>query len=259
MNARDNHWRIFRDKLVAWDAHVPLRADAPEDLLRWTIETIKAFRRHEVWFRKEDGSYWQQDELIASIEQRFEATRVVDAFKFAARFDRVGTKLAYFGDGGIGEELVDDAGKLLERLRPEAGEYTYVDRRIPPLSLKGFDIGFDPASSEGLPAATLPWTTLKIGFQTDVWFPWVPGNWQRDLRPTFYDNRPLAQRHTARLNDLLATVRASVLERGGSWEFVPFSERPWIPLVADEQGIKLDADAPPMELEHRDHSRGATQ
>lgn len=258
MNARDNHWRIFRSDLVAWKAHVPLRADAPEDLLRWTIETIQAFRRHEVWFRKEDGTYWREDELIASIERRFETTRVVDAFKFAARFDRVGTRLAYFADDGIGEELVDDAGKLLVRLRPEAGEYTYVDRRIPPLSLHGFAIGFDPARSEGLAAAKLPWTTLLIGSQSDVWFPWVPGDWQRELRPTFYDNRPLAQRHTARLNDLLATVRESVLRRGGSWERSPISDRPWIPLLADEEGIKLDAEAPPMELEHRDRSRGAT-
>jgi hypothetical protein len=42
---------------------------------------------------------------------------------------------------------------------------------------------------------------LKILSECDLWLTWVPGDFAPPDRETFYDNRPLADSHTRRLNE----------------------------------------------------------
>lgn len=248
MSVEQNHWSVYRKMLGGWEATVPLRADAPRALLDWVVEIIDAgFRTEVARFRKEDGTYWQRDELVRWLERGLAERQVVDAFAFARRFDRVGSKIAYADERGITEGLIDDVGGLLRRLRgPEIGEQTYASRTCAPLWIGGHAINFDPAWTGPMSAAHLPSTSVKIVFECDIWLPWVPGYFDPSDRENFYDNRPLAERHTPRLNEFLAAVRAASASRGGGWEVVRLSERPWLPRMLVDDGIDLAATAPLM-------------
>jgi len=252
VSVEQNHWSVYRRVLGGWRASVPLRADAPRALFDWVAEVIDAGYRTEIaHFRKEDGSCWQHDELMASLERGLAERQVVDAFAFARRSDRVASKLAYVDERGITDGLVDDVGALLRRLRgPEIGEQTYASRICGPLWIGGHAINFDPAWTGPMSAAHLPSTSVKIAFECDIWLPWVPGRFDPADRETFYDNRPLAERHTPRLNEFLAAVRAASASRGGGWEVGRLSERPWLPRMLVDDGIDLTA-APPLMKEER--------
>ena len=249
MSRHDNHWSAYRNALFGWTATVPLRADAPRALLDWTLAVVELARVTDaVRFRKVDGTYWQWLELVAWLEHGLAERSVVDAFAFARRFDRTGSTVAYHDERGIHEELVDDVGGLLARLRaPVDDMYGSAVRRAPPLWVGGHAISFTTPDAV-MAAARLPSTNVKILVECDLWLPWVPGRIDPADRETFYDNRALAERHTPRLNAFLAGLRESVTSRGGHMELTFFSENQWLPLMVGVDGIDLGAAAPAMKL-----------
>lgn len=248
MSRHDNHWSVYRNALVGWTATVPIQADAPRALLDWTLAVVELARVTDaVRFRKVDGTYWPWPELVAWLERGLAERSVVDAFGFSRRFDRTGSKVAYQDESGIQEALIDDVGGLLARLRAPVDDlHRSALRRAPPLWVGGHEISFTPDAV--MAAAKLPSTSVDIRIECDLWLPWVPGRIDPPDRETFYDNRPLAERHTPRLNAFLSGLRESVTSRGGDWSFIAYSENEWLPRMVGEHGIDLGAAPPAMSL-----------
>jgi hypothetical protein len=141
-------------------------------------------------------------------------------------FLRVSGRVAWFEDGPEPVEgVVDDLGALLERLRPEDVE----------------------AAAGGFMIHTPPLTVFEGGgrlhlqVHSDIWLPWVPGFLSEDFTTgSWFDNRPLARRHTPDLNALLAR-----LAEGGAT--VALEEDLTYGVLRDQvgdRGVLLDVPAP---------------
>jgi len=71
--------------------------------------------------------------------------------------------------------------------------------------------------------------TVRSAIRSDIWFPWVLGFLSESTSDQeWFDNRPLATRHTRRLNAFLTAARQATLDAGGDWELNP-EIKPWRP------------------------------
>jgi hypothetical protein len=253
----DNLWITYGDQLVEWTAELTPAADDPAALFGWLRRVLTAGERdraYEVHEAPLAGYRSPRDgALIDHLERRFAAEGVVDVGHFASSGMRavdggtlrVAALLAYADDRGeVVEAAVENLGGLLRRLRP--GDVTesgglMVD--CPPIDLAGplIDVA-RPDRSRWHGRAGL--VRVRFTIRSDIWFPWVIGFLAPPVDVTRrHDNRPLAMRHTPRLNAFLAEARAATLELGGRWELDP-EIRFALPGMISEEGVRLDVAAP---------------
>ncbi|MGN9913812.1 hypothetical protein ACTMTJ_40385 [Phytohabitans sp. LJ34] len=112
------------------------------------------------------------------------------------------SRVSVFGPAGVEERRVADVGAELLSLRPELSHVPHV----PAVSVSG------PGS---LYRSKPPYITISLN--TDIWFPRVVGI--NDDAYRFYDNSPLAERHTPRLNRFLAGVRRAAEALDAEWSY----------------------------------------
>jgi hypothetical protein len=96
-----------------------------------------------------------------------------------------------------------------------------------------------PRNDARFPRGFLPRALASRTASGDIWFPWTI---QIFCSPTQdrVDNWYLSRLNGSRLNGFLAEVRAATLAAGGTWRMNPPDGRG----MADEDGIRLDADPP---------------
>lgn len=249
-----NAWTSDHDTLLCWIADLtPIKA-APDELLAWqrTVleegERLHVFRVLEApdldYERDRDGPF------PLYLDDRCRRTGELDLFSFTrgdtltvdGRPVRTTAQVAYFdAAGSIQETEVDDVGGLLRKLRSADVDHGWMHmRHSPPL-------GIDPSVAPPLTPETLARARrLEVRFRlfSDIWMPWVVGSLEPPSSRGSHDNRPLAARHTARLNAFLHAVSEATAATGGRWffadELTPAS--PFYPV--SDAGVDLDAPPP---------------
>jgi hypothetical protein len=230
-----NYWTVRSEPALAcWRARFPTTNAAQIDrLLDFVQGLIAAGERERIYrvletrqpyrFRAADGTGTYDQFLRACWRER----AVLPLFDFGTPFViptpegdlRTPSEVCYFAaDGQIASEWIEDAGELLERLRPADvgdGTLSYM-QHLPPLLIEGQTLRAD-----ALPAST----ALTFTINTDLWFPVAFGlmepDWPPDTPRGLYDNSALASCHTARLNAFLQTVREGAITLGGAWALLP--------------------------------------
>ena len=218
-----NAWIAAGDPQITWRADLTPAADRPDALADWLRQILRAGRAQGVYtvhdapgadyVRERDG------ELEDVLTERWSSGGPLDLFAFArtgtrsvdGRRLRVGANLSYVAPNGtIVDEEVDDVGALLARLRPaDVPAAGSLITPTPPLDAIGVLLAH--GGTPGIVQVTL--STF-----TDIWLPWVPGFMEDDYDPGCpFDNRPLAVRHTPRLNRFLAEARDGTRAIGGNW------------------------------------------
>jgi hypothetical protein len=256
-----NYWTCMGDVVAQWRADLSALWPQPELLLEWArqvtaagdqLEVIRVLESETLGYRRDrDGS------PLPLLEELFDRSRTVDLFYFTAPpvpvrgvfpRSRLAGRLAYFDqEGKIQEEEVQQVGRLLVRCRPDilkrGGAWETGGAVVsyePPLRASGPQLCFsDLKRSQGIftPKSVHVYFTTS----TDIWQPWVTG-WvelHRDIDSRF-DNRPLAERHTPRLNAFIRRVRELTLEMGGAWYYQPDDSKfDWTRLYG-EFGVCMD-------------------
>lgn len=153
--------------------------------------------------------------------------------------DRAGAELEVYRSGPDGESsliaVADRDEEIVERHVYDLGEV---------LAAAPYHVNYLELLRHGPPLEVNPLgTTLAISSYSDIWLPWTVGWWEPDHEHGYRaDNRPLANRHTPRLNEFLARVRAATLALGGrwlvDWRDVPLDTH----FQLDEHGVRLDAE-----------------
>lgn len=241
-----NYWGARKDVYVEWMARFP----APDMVDDSEIEKWGGFVRKFLALTNQlnilrpyamrGGIPFDAEALIISLRGESEGTPIIQTGEL--EFLHTSSRMAYF-----------DA----------QGEVAEVDAR----STKAIVLAFDP-KYEWLPAGDRPFQSEPLGMgvwdiwpkreglsnrwlivirsHTDIWFPWVLGfrsvdpidehsrYWNRWL-----DNRPLAARHTPRLNQFLGTLRQWTLEYGGEWSMGDENFVHYQPMI-HETGIHID-------------------
>jgi len=249
-----NAWTSDHDTLLCWIADLtPIKADANE-LLAWqrTVleggERLHVFRVLEApavdYERDRDGPF------PLYLDDRCRSTGELDLFSFTrggilpvdGRRLRATAKVAHFdAEGNIQETEVDDVGDLLQKLRPGDVDHGWIHMRHGP------PLGIDPSISPPLtPEKLARARRIEVRFRlfSDIWMPWVVGSLEPPGSDCPQDNRPLAARHTARLNAFLHAVSAATEACGGRWffehELTPAG--PYYPV--SDAGVDLNAPPP---------------
>lgn len=180
----NNHWGTFKGSVAVWHIELPAALWA-----RWADVVAFADRVLELG---------QREDVFRVGEVPSPLVRERSLFGESAPAARV----AVFGPTAIEERAVRDLGAELVALRPELANVP----RGPALAVAG------PQFLD----RTGP-VYISISIDTDIWFPRVVGI-HDDGDQDWYDNAPLAARHTPRLNRFLAGVRSAAAGLGGTWE-----------------------------------------
>jgi hypothetical protein len=232
----------------------------PERLLTWLRTIIASGEEQEVYTVLEAPSIGYErklhHDLAAFLERHANESGELDLFDFAKlNRNRVGDKryraaarLAHYDQSGqILEEPVDDVGKTLVDADPTLDRTMALS--IPPIVIWGPTVNFrSPTRSRW----NMQSDQVEVDFrlQTDIWLPWVDAIPQKTREHSFdtdyWDNRPLAQRHSPRLNKFLEVVREATEGIGGRWRLDRVTTRPDLGHQVDEKGIKVDMPRPDL-------------
>jgi hypothetical protein len=253
-----NYWVTRDEPLATWVADLTARRHDPEALIRWlgavlgAGEECRVYTVHEApsadYRREEAGPF------ADLLDPLFRSTGAIDLFQFSnwrpasaegPRF-RVTARMAYFDqEGRITEEDVEDLGLLLRRLRPaDVDTAAGLMARCHPLEVEGPRIDFiDPERSVW--ALKVDRVRIRFRLFSDIWFPWVLGFLEENFDlGTAHDNRPLAERHTTRLNRFLSEAAGITQQVGGNWGLdEEDSHRGLLPTL-EATGIRLDVGPP---------------
>jgi hypothetical protein len=224
----ENLWIASGDVQAGWSAELGDPGD-DERLAGWMGRVLAAGSEHQVYRVREAraAGYPAGDGLPFPdrLAHRLAVDGVLDLGAFASadalRPPRITALMAWAGASGAPVEGdVEDLGALLRSLRPaDAAAGAPHMLSCPPLELDG------PLLDVRHPERTVWWrrrgrVVVDISVRSDLWSPWVPGVLAPAPDPhrlTWYDNRPLAERHTPRLNAFLADVRRATEAAGGTW------------------------------------------
>jgi hypothetical protein len=227
----ENLWVTTGDEQARWTASLGEPRDEVARLAAWMSRLLTAGAEHRVYRVLEAPvAGYAADSGIPFAEmlrRRAERDGALDLGHFARgdpqRPARATARMAWAGASGTPVEGdVEDLGVLLQSLHPQlaaAGTSHMVN--CSPLDLDG------PLLDLRQPDRTRWWRrrgrlVVDISVRSDIWSPWVSGVLappSASGRPSGgHDNRPLAERHTPRLNAFLADVRRATEEAGGEWE-----------------------------------------
>jgi hypothetical protein len=214
----ENYWIATGESQAGWIADLG-PPDDPERLLTWLEAVLAAGEAHAV-HRVRAGA-----PPAERIRRRWQEEGVLDVGHFAAPEGvadgatlPAAARLAWADRSGVVVEgEVDDAGVLLRSLRPDGvARFPRSMLDCPPLELRGtlVDVRHPERSRWPYQQGRV---IVGVVTRTDIWSPWVPGLLASDLAGGWQDNRPLAERHTPRLNAFLAAARAATDAAGGTW------------------------------------------
>jgi hypothetical protein len=223
-----NAWVVNDDPFVRWIADLSAVHDRSQRLLDWRRTVLEAGARQAV-YRVVEGEPF-----------------VFVAGGLAPAEDgqpRVLSRVAYFDrKGAIAEAEVDDLGGLLRSLRPEDVETAgFLMKHSPPLDLREY--GLVLRRPDGTPSGQV---VLRVAFAlySDIWLPWALGLLEDDYGEDLFDNRPLAERHTPRLNDFLSAARQATVAAGGRWYLDRDDTRPDVLAQVGDEGVQPDVERP---------------
>jgi hypothetical protein len=200
---RRNHWVTDKVPVAAWilAAPPPETASLPQSALTIIQTILVAGEAHEVFVTGDADAH------LARVRSHYEESRRAPVFDHLRPAGRIAFHIAE----GVREEVVEDLGALLPRIEKRSGLDRY-STSCPPVRIGALD----PLQP------TLP-LEIWISLYTDIWFPQVlgfaePGLSDRMQSREFFDNRPLAERHTPRLNRFFQAVRGAAIVAGATWE-----------------------------------------
>jgi hypothetical protein len=252
-----NHW-VCRDiPLASWVADLSSLRHDDRALADWLRAVVDAGERFAVYtvhdaplieFRRPDhgplGSY---------LELRRKSEGLIDLFHFASsgaravdgrRFEVTG-RMAYFEEGRVTENDVSDLGRLLARLRPADVQVAgSLMSYCPPVLADGPLIDLEDRGRSfwtGKPGC------IEVRFEicSDIWLPWVKGFLDEEFgRGIWYDNRPLTERHSPRLNNFLLAVAEATNGAGAPFELDAERTLSTHAYLVSAKGIQLDAQPP---------------
>lgn len=170
------------------------------------------------------------------IERRWQTERVIDLFDFTEtattpsgpNVSAAEAEVAWFDrDDRLVEAPVQDLGAILRALEPvpDSIPYTFTFL-VPPVRITGRSLRYQGTPPSLDASATSLTVGIWIAIHSDIWFPFVFGSahpWADHKQ--MFDNRPLATRHTPRLDAFLGQVGEAVRARGGTWRVVPRRDR----------------------------------
>jgi len=251
-------WATYRDHIALWTATIPLDRASPEALLDWMAALIESGEREQVYqvrsipelgYRKADG-----EPLGAFLKRHFAETGITDLFGFDGVWRspkgllEIYSRVGYHDGDRLVEDDVLDLGAIVERTRPEIEPRSMIGH-VRPLRADGFPINWVKKDAP-MYVGRVPWTTLRFYLHTDIWLPWVWGEFVpfEEQARELYDNIELALHHTPRLNRFLQEARAQTLAIGGSWQLDQVDElRKYLRPQLSDDGIVLDCARPKRE------------
>jgi hypothetical protein len=220
MNDR-NHWITFvNDIVVRWGAFLPAPRGDVDALVRFGVSVVEAGARHEVYralripaaqaYVAGDKNF--EDYLRAQANERGRVPLFPGDHRPGPEL-WAPARIAFYRDEEIVEEEVGDVGALLRELRPDKIESARMFMRsASPVSVMGKSVDVNDDRE----------VRVQVRLDTDIWFPRVMGMLEDmpedELKPDFFNNRELAERHTPRLNLFLNELRECATALGGRWE-----------------------------------------
>jgi hypothetical protein len=255
---KQNHWISDKNPLATWLADLTAVRSRADVLQAWLLAVVDAAESADVYTLR-SSSHLDYDRardgaLSPRLRQLAAARGILHLFDFrdepatpgtAWRF-RVTGRMAYYDGGGtLIEKDEEDLGRLLGALRPDKREESsiYMKPRAP-LEITGSHM--DLASPAEARRASLP---VRFEIHSDIWFPWLQGSLDGSDMTFPHDNRELANRHSPRLNQLLAAAREATLQAGGTWGLDPDNCDGHSWFMFHDSGVALDASQPPGESE----------
>jgi hypothetical protein len=232
-----NNWHTNDAELLVWELELPVRPRDPA-FRRWERAVLDSGEVHAVYrvqaatgraglldYRRDRDGYLgdvldAHPELLAPPDHP-------DELIFAADL-RAATRLAYVDTH---DQIREAEASYLSSL-PELKVHSWIREGKPPLE---FMAG---AESDHV------WITLS-SFST-VWLPWEPNTGINAdlLKGALLDNRPLAERHTPRLNAFLADIGRAAREAGGWLRLDRTATYPEYLSFLHDQGVRLDHPGP---------------
>ncbi|HEY4242138.1 MAG TPA: hypothetical protein VGM88_20105 [Kofleriaceae bacterium] len=211
-----NAWTYSDEPFATWDVALGDIPKSPSDVAALGQEIVHIGEELEVYMPTHRPNYVRRwhDEHVVKL--------------FAPDEAPIGAKLAYY----------DRSGKVVESVE-RLGEDPVRHRTQPPLELYSTRLDYD---ANGTWKNRNPNAGLQVTLYTTGWFPFLPS---REARGLWIDNRPLARRHTTRLNAFLARVARSVEARGGVWSLDAIDNHPMNPWLSSA-GIALDGPVPDL-------------
>ncbi|HYV47873.1 MAG TPA: hypothetical protein VFA20_23600 [Myxococcaceae bacterium] len=241
MSTDRNYWATYRDSIAFWEGNLPppakLGMERVFEFARHILDTAEREQVMRVLGVPAPPSAKNCDELswFEFFRARFEREGRLNLFpgypsipeRFGGGRLRLPARLAYYQGDRIIEEEVEDVGDLEKAVVMARGDDPHGIRSTLPIVLGG-DAREEEEEAPGRPPTrALP---LYVALYTDIWFPRVQGLRMGDLsgradelhpargRDRLMDNSALAARHTPRLNRFIETLRAAILELGGTWD-----------------------------------------
>jgi len=258
-----NYWATYRDRITLWGGDLPPPGNlGMKRVFEFARHILDTAEREQVMrlilvpdspAATKDGLTW-----FEIIRARFEREGSLKLFpshgpprEWLGGRLRKPARLAYYQGDRIVEEDVDDVGNLEKAVVTARGGDPHGIRSTLPIVLGGYARDEEGEAPGRPPTRELP---IYVALYTDIWFPRVVGldigdDAGRDPevrhrargRDGLMDNSALAARHTPRLNRFIETLRAAILELGGTWD-EPDADPSYKPMV-HSGGILLDSPA----------------
>ncbi len=241
-----NHFATFVHTCIArWGAFLPAPCGNCDALIHFGTQLVEAGTRHQVYrlvrMPAQEPYDAREGDFESYLRSQVKRRGLVPLFPQDVRPGNscwAPARLAFYRDTGPVEEEVGDVGGLLRELRPECVETRLMFMRAAaPVTVLGMAVAVDSTQE----------VRVQIRIDTDIWFSYVMGMLEvpgeDGVKPEWFYNDPLAQRHTPRLNAFLNDLRTLTLTLGGRWtqlEVDPAGEN--YADMWDEHGIQLDRE-----------------
>lgn len=242
------HWGIFEDPLIRWEFYLDKVTQPSQmfDYLEGVIDLINRTQFYRVSQTKDGYTLNSNINYITHIKDIYQKTGKIRAFQARGGFllpsdlDRAETMVCYEDTDGLHEVWVHNLRDVMNKISDKTNKTLSSARPVNPLSI--YFIPGNPSRSESSDA-------LFISLYTDIWLPWV-SDYNSDhmdellSMPSFddlFDNRPLAARHTPRLNEFIRNVLKFTEDYGEiKIEFSVFASSLYYPMIKPDGTIDLD-------------------
>ncbi len=230
-----NNWRIYREEIVLWELEI-LGQPGDAAIRRWERAVLDAAEEHAVF----------RVEIATGLGSATDYRRDRDGYLG----DVLDSHPEYLAPPGQPEELIfsawmSGASRLAyvdvhDQIRE--AEVTYL-RSLPQLKAH---FGHREAKPplEFMCNAEPDYVWLTLASFSSIWLPWVFNDLLDLPEGVVLDNRPLAERHTPRLNAFLADLNKATRKAGGKLQLNRRETHPdYLPFV-DDHSVRLDTPRP---------------
>lgn len=240
----DNRWWIYKNNIAKWKLRIHTLPNGRDMLALCKNLVVAAYETEIGLFSRPDRTPMSCDDVVTYLEEHYLNSQIVDFFNFSLGHMRTRSKIAYAEDGEIADIVIADLKELM--LRDRAEDQLRHIPRVPreALTIFGFQLEYGPGPRHFDPDK-LPSIDVDVSTSSDIWLPWVPIYDDMGSNIAYYDNRPLASRHSTRLNRFLAEA-LRLCGSGGELSCLNMAEEPWIDPMIGPEGVRMIEAPPPV-------------